>query len=205
MATIQKQLTLKESLGTKVPGILATAPVATYTATEISTLLAGTSPVPEGIRFHFEKASGDITVGLIAVSLGVVSVPSASGGTEIHNLELTSATKKYLRRGSSTADLTAQEYLTQFPGQQVKAVSRDGITNACVFFSRTDLREILNQEGIGRIAFFPATIERTFTALPETYATLVAVGLNSAGTAQGVQIRSELPCPPHCGDDYPPE
>jgi len=205
MATIQKQLTLKESLGTKVPAFVQATPVARYTASEINTLLAGTSPVPEGIRLHFEKAPGNSTVGLIAVSLGVVSVPSLSGGTELHNLELTSATKKYLRRGGNTADLTAQEYRAQFPGQQIKATSRDGITNACVFFSRTDLREILNQEGITGVVFFSTTIERTFTSLAETFDSLVAVGFSGSGTTQGIQIRSELPCPPHCGDDYPPE
>lgn len=205
--TILKQLTLRESLGTKTTGPIPATRLATYTASEISTLLAGTSPAPEGIRFHFEKTAGNSTAGLIAVSLGVVAVPSASGGTELHNLELTSATKKYLRRNGNrtvSEDLEAPEYQSRFASQQEKAVATNGITNACVFFSRTDLQEILGQDGVTGIAFFPATIVRTFTALPETYDTLLATGITDAGTTAGIQIRSELPCPPHCGDDYPP-
>lgn len=206
MATIVKQLTLRESLGSRVSIPTAAPVIATYTAGEISTLLAGTSPVPEGIRFHFEKDAGNATVGLIAVSLAVQSVPSAFGGSELHNLELTSATKKYVRRGAGTADLTASQYAAQFPEQQVKGVSRNGITNACVFFSRNDLQAILNQNGIAGIAFFPANIVRSFiTNQPETFDSLIAAGTNDAGTPQGLAILSELPCPPHCGDDYPPQ
>lgn len=206
--TILKQLTLRESLGTKITGPLPATRFAAFNAGEISTLLAGTSPVPEGIRFHFEKNAGNNTVGLIAVSLGVVAVPSAAGGTELHNRELTSATKKYLRRNGDrtvSEDLEASEYQARFSTRQNKAAATNGITNACVFFSRTDLQEILNQSGVTGIAFFPSSVVRTFTALPETYDTLLAVGITDAGAPSGIQIRSELPCPPHCGDDYPPE
>lgn len=207
MATILHQLTLKEVLGTKIPAVPQSAPIAKYTGAEINTLLAGTSPVPEGVRFHFEKAAGNFTVGLIAVSLGVRPIDNPAGGTEIHNFEITSATKNYLRRDNTGAgtDLTATQYRDQFPTQGVKASSRDGITNACVFFSRTDLREVLTQEGVTGIALFLSSIERTFTtSVVETYDTLVVAGLNSTGAIQGsVIIRSESPCPPHCGDDYP--
>lgn len=206
--TILKQLTLRESIGTKMTGPFPATRLATFTASEISTLLAGTSPVPEGIRFHFEKNAANSTVGLIAVSLGVVAVPSAAGGTELHNRELTSGTKKYLRRNGDrtvSEDLEASEYQARFSTQQNKASATNGITNACVFFSRTDMQEILNQDGVTGIAFFPSSIVRAFTALPETYDTLLAVGISGAGTPSGIQIRSELPCPPHCGDDYPPD
>jgi hypothetical protein len=205
MATIRKQLTLKEATGTKVPGILPAIPIATFDMNEINTLLAGTTPVPEGIRFHFEKAPDNSTAGLIAVSLGVKLMPSPAGGTTVMNVEITSGTKRYLWRGTESRDLTQEQYRTQFPTQADKATSRDGISNACVFFSRLDLKEVLAQDGATHIAFFPQRLTRTFTTIEETFDTLVAVGLNRAGTALDIKIMSELPCPPHCGDDYPPQ
>ena len=209
MATIRKQLTLKEATGTKVPNFLPVTPIAVFTINEINTLLAGTMPVPEGIRFHFEKAADNAAVGLIAVSLGVKLTDSPAGGTTVMNVEITSGTKKYLWRGTESRDLTVEQYRTQFPMQADKAASRDGITNVCVFFSRLDLKEILAQEGATQLALFPQTLSRTFITSPqfieETFDTLVAVGLNSAGTALDMQIMSEVPCPPHCGDDYPPQ
>ncbi|MCB0529163.1 MAG: hypothetical protein KDC61_05075 [Saprospiraceae bacterium] len=205
MATILKQLTLADAQGTKVLNFVPTAFIARFTADEINTLLLheSSNSEPQGIRFHFEKNTVNATVGLIAVSLGVISIPDGSGGTVLHNRELTSGIKKYLRRGAATADLTATEYQTQFPDQREKLNSPNGITNSCVFFSRTDLQEILGQSGVTGIAFFSTTIERTFTATREIYDSLVAVGTDSGGATLGMQIRSELPCPPHCGDDYP--
>ena len=202
MATIQKKITLKEAVGTKFSGTLPATPIATFPIEEINVLLAGTTPVPEGIRFHFEKAAGNTTVGLIGVSLGVHPVDSPAGGMSVVNFEITSATKKYVWHGTQHKQLTDEEYRSQFPSQANKTSSRDGISNACVFFSRLDLKEIGSQAGITHMAFFLTTIERTFTSV-EVFDTLVAVGLDSAGVKLGLQIRSEDPCPPHCGDDYP--
>ncbi len=206
MVTIRRQLTLKEALGTKVPNFVPATPIATFTTDELNVLLGGTTPVPEGIRFHFEKAADNTTVGLIAVSLGVRLVDSPAGGTTVANIEMTSATKKYLWHGTQQRQLTVEEYHTQFPGQATKgAVGRDGISNACVFFSGNDLREIRAQTGVVEIAFFRNTISRKFdpALVEENFDTLVAIGRNSAGATVGLQIQSELPCPPHCGDDYP--
>ena len=56
MATIQKQLTLKESKGQIIESPVTGAHIAIYSETEIRAMLEGTNPTPEGIRFHFEKA-----------------------------------------------------------------------------------------------------------------------------------------------------
>jgi hypothetical protein len=192
-----RQLVLKELTGTKTNVTLTDSPIAVYTEAELETLLAGPDPVPEGIRFHFDRPVGAVTVGLIAVSLTVVAL----GNTQLRNFEFTSGTKKYVRRGAKTESLSPEQFRQELPALAFKG-GGDNVS-VCVFFSRLDLRELLDQPEITKIAFFPATIQRSFTAVAETFDTLVAVGQTSRGVTQGLQIRSELPCPPHCGDDYP--
>jgi hypothetical protein len=194
---IIRQLTLKQMLGIKTTTVLPAAPIAVYSEAEIETLLAGTNPEPEGIRFHFDRPSGQTTVGLIAVSIALRPI----GNTEVSTFELTSDTKEYVQRGSTNKNLNAAQFRENFPTIGEKGQS--GNNNVCVFFSRFDLRELLDQAGITRIAFFPANIERNFTGKTESFDTLLAVGQTAAGVTQGLQIRSELPCPPHCGNDYP--
>ena len=204
MATIQTLLTLKEAEGTRLASPLPANPIASFAAADINTLLAGTNPQPEGIRLHFQKTTDNATVGLIAVSLGLILVDNPSGGTSVSNMEMTSSTKKYVQRGSQgSGEHTASEYRALFPSLNDKFSGN----NTCVFFSRFDLKNILNQAGVTGIAFFPASIQRSFTPdAPEQFDTLIAAGINDAGQPQGsLKIRSELPCPPHCGDDYPPK
>lgn len=177
----------------------ATPPIAVYNEAELETLLAGNAPEPEGIRFHFDRPSGTETVGLIAVSLIVVSPEPTTVSTH----ELSNSTKKYVQRGARSAEMTKTEFTQSFPAIAAKGL--DSNNSVCVFFSRTDLREILDQEGVTRVAFFPASIERNFTGRTESFDTLLAIGQTADGVTQGIQIKSELPCPPHCGEDYPPE
>lgn len=194
---IFRQLTLRQMLGTKTTEALPVSPIAVYTEAEIETLLSGTDPQPEGIRFHFDRPSEQDTVGLIAVSLALVSVSP----TEVRNFEFTNDTKRYVQRGATNASLSAGEFKANF--RTLASKGQAGNNSVCVFFSRLDLRELLDQEGITRIAFFPARIERNFTGNAERFDSLMAVGQTANGVVQGKQIRSEMPCPPHCGDDYP--
>lgn len=194
---IFRQLTLRQMLGTKTTDVLSDSPIAVYNEAEIETLLSGTDPQPEGIRFHFDRPSGQETVGLIAVSLALVSVSP----TEVRNFELTTDTKRYVQRGATSASLSSTEFHANFRALASKGAA--GNNSVCVFFSRLDLRELLDQDGITRIAFFSARIERNFTGKAESFDSLMAVGQTASGVIQGMQIRSEMPCPPHCGDDYP--
>ncbi|MBC7773913.1 MAG: hypothetical protein H7246_00635 [Phycisphaerae bacterium] len=198
---IFRQLVLKQLIGTPVPEFVPTTPIAVYTETEIETLITGDNPMPEGVRFHFDRPSGTETVGLVAVCLTAAPIDN----TMLRNFEFTSGTKKYVHRTktSSTANfLDAEGFRSMFASVAFKG-GGGGNNSVCVFFSRTDLRMILDQTGVSRIAFFPSTIQRSFTTTPQNFDTLVAIGQTSAGALMGVQIRSELPCPPHCGDDYP--
>lgn len=196
---ILRQLILKQMIGTESPGFIPTTPIAVYNENELETLLSGDNPEPEGIRFHFDRASGGETVGLVAVCLILVPI----GSTMVRNFELSDATKKYQQRGATSAALTAEQFraLPQFTSIASKGGS--GNQNVCVFFSKLDLRRLLDQPEITRIAFFPASIQRNFTGTDQTFESLVAIGQTSNGTTQGLQLLSELPCPPHCGDDYP--
>jgi hypothetical protein len=195
---IIRQLTLRQMLGTQTTETLPAAPLAVYSEAEIETLLAGDDPQPEGIRFHFDRPAGSVTVGLIAVSLVLVPV----GNTAVSTFEFTSDTKKYVQRGATNASLSKEQFKEAFQALDTKGQA--GNTSVCVFFSRLDLRQLLDQPGITRIAFFPSSIQRNFTGAILNFDTLLAIGQTSAGVTQGLQIRSELPCPPHCGDDYPP-
>ncbi len=198
---IFRQLVLKQLVGTPVPDFAPTTPIAVYTQTEIETLISGDNPSPEGVRFHFDRPVGTETVGLVAVCLITVPVEN----TMLRNHELTTGTKKYVHRTNtrSTANfLEAENFRTMFASVAFKG-GGGGNNSVCVFFSRTDLQNILDQPGVSRIAFFPATIQRSFTSVAQNFDTLVAVGQTSAGALTGIQLRSELPCPPHCGDDYP--
>lgn len=196
---IIRQLALKELTGTKLSTDLPKSqPIAVYSEAELETLLAGTNPEPQGIRFHLDRPSGGTTtVGLIAVSLIVVPF----GKTMLRNSEFASGNKKYVQRGTTNAELTTEQFQTQFASLALKGTS--GNNSVCVFFSRTDLREILDQQGITRIAFFPTTIQRNFTGRSEDFDSLLAIGQTSVGITGGIQIQSEMPCPPHCADDYP--
>lgn len=195
---IIRQLTLRQMLGTQTTESLPATPIAVYSEAEIETLLSGNDPQPEGIRFHFDRPAGRVTVGLIAVSLVLVPV----GNTAVSTFEFTSDTKKYVQRGATNALLSRAQFQETFPALATKGQA--GNASVCVFFSRLDLRQLLDQPGITRIAFFPSSIQRNFTGDLQSFETLLAVGQTSAGVTQGLQIRSELPCPPHCGEDYPP-
>lgn len=195
--TILSTLTTQSHIGVQVSGFSPSIPIARYTAAEINQLLEGTSPVPEGIRFHYEKNNG-VTRGLVAVSLGIMNIGSDQKNRE---LILDFTAQKALRRGAETGDMNLQEYQRLFPqGSQQKNAG-----STCVFFSRLDLEAILAQTGftVTGIDFFPTTYDFRISNLVEIYDTLVAVGVNDQGTTQGIQIRSEMPCPPNCGDDYP--
>ena len=194
MASILKQLTIREFLGKKNPTdfTLSNTPVTIYTSNEINNLLGGASPEPEGVRFHFKTNTGNPTTALIAIGLGVVAV-----GAEFRNRELGSS---YLRRESNLDPVV----LTALPQDMKDKTSGQ---NACVFFSRADLLEILGQAGISGIAFYTTTVVRALfdgaTSTSDNYTTLVAVGVDGNNAPQGIRIRSEMPCPPNCGDDYP--
>ncbi len=199
---ILRQLVLRQMQGTRTAVDLPASPIAVYSEAEIETLLAPEANLavdPEGIRFHFDRPSGTNTVGLVAVSLGLIPNPNIAAA--VGTSEISSETKKYVQRGQTKREISKEVFLSDFQSLANKGVA--GNNSVCVFYGRNDLRELLDQPGITRIAFFPAQIQRNFTGLTESYDTLLAVGQTATGVTQGLQIISELPCPPHCSDDYP--
>ncbi len=197
MMAITSMITMKEmrgaTLSTPVSNPLL---LAVYTEAEIESMISGTNPSPEGIRLHVIKDLNLSFKHLIAVGLGIDS----SIGANTRNLELFTGDRKYLVRGSDLEgrDITRTAFLTEFAGMQDKS---EGNTNTCVFFSKLDLRGILAETDVNRIGFF----QTTTTINSGIFNTLAAVGVKDDGSLATVQIRSELPCPPSCGNDYPPE
>lgn len=140
-----------------------------------------------GVRFHFDGVRPNPLNDLYACACGPVN--------DIHNASVLG--RDYfsgLGREVDFPDLPDTVKANFGSGEKV---------GACVFVSRKMLEEdILSNPNVNAIRLFVAEFGQDDSRGVPTF-TLAVSGLVN-GNMSGPLLQSEEPCPPVCGDDYPP-
>jgi len=182
-----------------------------YSLTEINTLL--NRPHPQGrplagIRLHFRAATSPATSPDELVAIGVTK-----GSANNPPREIVAGGQDYILSDNKGTQSEAQFFTSTFEDALdakrsllTATSSFDPNRHACIYFSKDDINAIIDEAGndIAKIRFhlcdFSASADGSFT-----FKSLIVSGRDASGGQLGTALRSDLPCPPHCGTDYPIE
>ena len=190
------------------PTIVPQGPSYNFTRQQINSLrspLPGLLDVPVGIRLHFSATQADPMHPEKLIAIGVTGGnPTKEIFTSTGNDYILSDNFQAQTRGSVAPTLNSASTAKLTQGSDFNP-NRD----ACVYFSNTDIQIIIDAGG-GDLTHFRFHLCDFITGIgpngnPMTFRSLVVSGRNAVGVQLGEAIRSDLPCPPHCGTDYPIE
>ncbi|MEM1320042.1 MAG: hypothetical protein AAGG75_07265 [Bacteroidota bacterium] len=182
--------------------------IAFYTLNELDTLMTRPHPTGRdfaGIRFHFNTSDNGAEQPEELAAIGVTIGNDLSPPEEI----LSPQGNDYMRSDGNGAHsvIDFQPKLAAMQTAKLTMINFNPNRDACVYFSRHALNHMLeeSEEPLSGIALHLCDFTTAFDANGDMIMlkSLILCGVDQDGNHASVGYRSDLPCPPHCGTNYP--